>query len=55
MKEHISGETIFEEFIKKIEWNQEAVAVQNPYTPDHVVSMAYANIKKCGLYQYDFS
>ena len=33
MKEPISGETIFEEFTEKIEWNQEAVAVQNPYTP----------------------
>ena len=27
VKEPISGKTIFEEWIKKIEWNQEAVAV----------------------------
>ena len=53
MKEPISGENIFEEFIKKIEWNQEAVAVQNPYTPAQIVSMAHANIEKCGPYQDD--
>ena len=53
MKEPISGEIIFEDFIEKIEWNQEAVAVQNPYTPAQIVSMAYANIEKCGLYQDD--
>ena len=32
MKEPISGETIFKEFIDQIEWNQETVAVQNTYT-----------------------
>ena len=53
MKEPISSETIFEQFIEKIEWNQEAVAVQNPYTPAQIVSMTYANIEKCGLYQDD--
>ena len=54
MKEPISGKTLCEEFVKKIEWNQEAVAVQNPYSPAQIVSMAYANIEKCGLYQDDF-
>ena len=43
MKEPISGENIFEYFIR-IEWNQEAVAVQSPYTPDQIVSTAYTNI-----------
>ena len=52
-KEHISGETIFEEFTEKIERNKEAVAVQNPYTLDQIVSMAYTNVKKYGLYQDD--
>ena len=33
IKGTIKGGTIFEEFIKKIECNQEAVGVQNPYTP----------------------
>ena len=51
IKEPISGETLFEEFVEKIEWNQEAVAVQNPYSPSQIFSMAYANIEKCGLYQ----
>ena len=27
IKEPISGETLFEEFVEQIEWNQEAVAV----------------------------
>ena len=43
-KEQISGKTMFEELIKKIEWNQEAVAVQNTYTPTQIVSMAYVKI-----------
>ena len=53
MKEPISGETLFEEFIEKIEWNQEAVAVKNMYTLAQTGSMAYRNIEKCGLYQDD--
>ena len=51
VKEPISSKTLFEEFVEKIEWNQETVAVQNPYSSDHIFSMAYANIDKCGLYQ----
>ena len=51
MKETISGETIFEEFIDEIEWNKEAVALNNPYTPAQIFSMAFSNIGKCGLYQ----
>ena len=53
MKELISGETIFEEFVEQIDWNQEAVDMQNPYSLAQIVSMAYANIEKCGLYQDD--
>ena len=45
MKEPISGKTLFEEFVDQIEWNQEAVAVQNPYSPAQIVLMAYANIE----------
>ena len=51
MKEPISGESLFEDFVEKVEWNQEAVAVQNPCSPAYFFSMAYVNIKKCGLYQ----
>ena len=32
MKDPITGETLFEEFVDKIQWNQEAVAEQNPYS-----------------------
>ena len=51
IKEPISVETLFEEFVEQIEWNQEAVAVQNPNYPARIFSMAYTNIDKCGLYQ----
>ena len=40
MKEPISYKTLFEEFVEKIEWNQEAIAVQNTYRPAHMFSMA---------------
>ena len=53
MKGPISGETLFEDFVKKIERNQEAVALKNPHTPAQIVSTAYARIEKCGLYQDD--
>ena len=49
MKEPISGKTLFEEFAKKIEWNQEAVSVQNPYSLAQIVSMAYKNIKMLAI------
>ena len=41
MKEPISGESLFEEFVKQIEWNQKELAVKNPYSPNQIVSMAY--------------
>ena len=53
MKEPISGKNLFEEFVEQIEWNQEAVAVQNSYSPAQIVYMAYANIEKYGIYQDD--
>ena len=53
MKTPINGETLFEDFIEQIEWNQEAVAVQNPYTPEQILSMAVSNVKKSGLYTED--
>ena len=43
-KEPISKETLFETFVEKNEWNQEAVAVQNPYSTAQIVSMAYRKI-----------
>ena len=48
MKEPISGETLFEEFVEQNECNQEALAVQNLYTPAQIVSTAYANIENLG-------
>ena len=46
MKEPITGKTLLGEFVKTIEWNQEAVAVQNMYSPAQIVSMAYVKIYK---------
>ena len=54
IKEPISGETLSKDSVKQIEWNQEAVAVLNPYSLYQIFSMAYYNIEKCGLYQDDF-
>ena len=48
MKEPISGETLFEEFVKKIEWNQEAVAVQNPYSPAQIFLWRTQTSKNAG-------
>ena len=52
MKDPISDEAIFEEYIEKIEWNQVAVSVENTYSPDQIVFMAYANIKNAGYIEY---
>ena len=36
IKEAIYGKTLFEEFIEKLEWNQKAVAMHNPYSLDQI-------------------
>ena len=53
IKYPISGETLFEELVDQIEWNQEAEAAQNLYSMAQIVSMAYSSIGKCRLYQDD--
>lgn len=52
-KKPITGETLFEECVEQIEWNQEAVSVHNPYTLKQIVSMVIDNIKKSCLYTED--
>ena len=54
MKEQISGETIFEEFIEKIEWNKEAVAVQNLYTPAQISLWRTQTSKNAGYIKMIF-
>ena len=54
MKDSISGETIFEEFTGKIDWNQEAFAVQNLCTLAQIVSMAYKTSKNAGYIKMIF-
>ena len=51
MNEPISSKKLFEELVKKIECNQEAITVQNPYSLAQIVPMVYASIEKCGIYQ----
>ena len=53
MKEQITGETLFEEFIEQIEWNQEAVSVQNPYTAAQIISIAFTNVNQSNIYPDD--
>jgi len=50
MKITINGETLFEELIEQIKWNQEYVAVQNHYTLKQIVSMAVDNVNNACLY-----
>ena len=38
MKDLISEETIFEEFVEQMEWNPEEITVQNLFTPAQIVS-----------------
>lgn len=45
MKTPINGETLFEDSVEQIIWNQEAVVVQNPYTPGKILLMAVDNVK----------
>ena len=43
--EPISIGTLFEEFFEQIEWNQEAVAVQNPYSPAQIFQWPMPTLK----------
>ena len=52
MKQPITSETLFEDFVEQIEFLVDAVLTQVPYTPEQIVSIAFALIYKSGLY-YD--
>ena len=52
MKQPITAETLFEEFVEQIETAVDAVATQVPYTRQQIVSIAFTTVENSGIY-YD--
>ena len=52
MKKPISAETLFEDFVEKIETAVDAVETQVPYTRQKIVSIAFMMVENDGIY-YD--
>ena len=52
MKQPISAETLFEEFVEQIETAVNTVATQVPYTRQHIVSIAFTMVENARIY-YD--
>ena len=52
MKQPITSETLFEEFVKQIETTVYAIATQVTYTRQHIVSIAFTTVENAGIY-YD--
>ena len=52
MKEPISSETLFEDFVEKIETAVDAVATKVPYTRQQIASIAFTMVENAGIY-YD--
>ena len=52
MKQPITAETLFEEFVEQIETTVDAVATQVPYTRQQIVSIAFKMAENAGIY-YD--
>ena len=52
MKQQITSETIFKDFVEQIEFLLDAVVTQIPYTPQQIVSIVFTLVEKLGLY-YD--
>ena len=52
MKQPITAETLFEEFVEQIETAVDAVATQVPYTRQQIVSIAFTMVENAGIY-YD--
>ena len=52
MKQPITAETLFEDFVKQIETAVDAVATQVPYKRQQIVSIAFMTVEKAGIY-YD--
>ena len=52
MKQPISAETLFEEFVEQIETAVDAVSTQVPYTKQQIVSIAFTMVENAGIYYY---
>ena len=52
MKQPISAETLFEEFVDQIETSVDALATQVPYTRQQIVSIAFTMVENARIY-YD--
>ena len=52
MKQPITAETLFEEFVEQIETAVDAFATQVPYTRQQLVSIAFTMVENAGIY-YD--
>ena len=52
MKQPITVETLFEDFVEQIEVLIDDVATQVPYTPEQIVRIAFTLVENMGLY-YD--
>ena len=52
MKQPITYETSFEEFVKHIKTAVDAVATQVPYTRHQIVSISFTMVENSGIY-YD--
>ena len=52
MKQPITAETLFEDFVEQIETAVDAVATQVPYTRQQIVSIAFTTVENTGIY-YD--
>ena len=50
LKLEISGETRFESLVGKVEYHVEALSVHNPYTPEQILSIAFALVKDTCYY-----
>ena len=50
LKREITGETHFETLVAQVEDHVEAVAIQNPYTPAQILTIAYNLVKDTGYY-----
>ena len=52
MKQLITAETLFEEFVEQIDTAADAVATQVPYTRQQIVSNTFTTVENSGIY-YD--
>ena len=49
MKQLITAETLFEEFVEHIETAVDAVATKVTYTRQHIVSIAFTTVENSGI------